>query len=494
MITKRVLDYVRKHHMLEENDYVVAGVSGGADSVCLLFMLHALKKEIPIDIHVVHINHMIRQDAGQDAAYVKRLCEEFNIPFTLVECDVEELADRKHISTEEAGRNVRYEAFYRTLELCRGERNGKIAIAHNKNDCCETFLFNLFRGSSLKGLSGIQPVRDRIIRPLLCLERGEIEEFLNKNGIRYCIDSTNLEDNYTRNKIRHHILDTAVQEISPAAVLHISDACCRISEAYSLIDDMTGNAYTACVSKFEKGSVCGFHIDRECYKGLHPTLQGYVLMEVLSRAAGSRRDLEAVHIEQIKALFERQCGRKINLPYGICAERHYTGVRVYRENHEKTAQNAAKEHIIALADQERLLNGERVEISLSADETLVFSIKKADFVNVEKNIPQKKCTKWLDYDKIKNSIVVRTRKEGDYLTIDTPDGEIRKKTLKSYFTDNKVPREKRSEISLVTEGSHILWIVGGRISSFYKVSGSTKRVLELVLIKKERNERNKGGT
>lgn len=485
MITKKVLDYVQKHHMLGENDYVVAGVSGGADSVCLLFMLHALKEEIPMDIHVVHINHMIREDAGQDSAYVKQLCEKFNIPFTLVECDVEELAGRKHISTEEAGRNVRYEAFYRTLELYRGKKNGKIAVAHNKNDCCETFLFNLFRGSSLRGLSGIQPVRDKIIRPLLCLERAEIEEFLNKNGIRYCIDSTNLEDNYTRNKIRHHILQAAVQEVSSAAVLHISDACGKISEAYSLIDDMTRSAYTACVSKMEKAGAGGLHIDREQYKGLHPTLQGYVLMEALAETAGSRKDLESVHIEQVKALFERQCGRKINLPYGICAERDYTGICVYREKLQKPKQSAVTEHIVTLEERERLLAGERLEISLGADEMLVLSIKKANSVNIEKNIPQKKCTKWLDYDRIKNSIVVRTRKEGDYLTIDTPDGEIRKKTLKSYFTDNKVPREKRSEICLVTEKSHILWIVGGRISSFYKVSGSTKRILELALIKKK---------
>lgn len=485
MITKRVLDYVRKHHMLEENDYVVAGVSGGADSVCLLFMLHALKEEIPIDIHVVHINHMIREDAGQDAAYVEELCERLNIPFTLVERDVEELADRKHISTEEAGRNVRYEAFYRTLELHRGKKNGKIAVAHNQNDCCETFLFNLFRGSSLKGLSGIQPVRDIIIRPLLCLERAEIEEFLNKNGIKYCIDSTNLEDNYTRNKIRHHILDTAVREVSPAAVGHISEACGRIREAYAFIEDMTRQAYDVCVSEAEESGAKILHIDKEHYKELHPTLQGNVLMEALAGAAGSRRDLESVHIEQIKALFERQCGRKINLPYGVCAERDYMGIRVYREKPREQKQSTVTEHIITLEERERLLAGERLEICLNAEEMLVLSIKKADSVNIEKNIPQKKCTKWIDYDKIKNSIAVRTRKERDYLTIDAPDGKIRRKTLKSYFTDNKVPRERRSEICLVTEESHVLWIVGGRISSFYKVSGSTRQILELALIKRE---------
>ncbi len=483
MIQKRVLEYVQKYHMLEKDDYVVAGVSGGADSVCLLFLLCELRKEIPIALHVVHINHMIREDAGADAAYVKMICEKINIPFTLVECDVEALAREQHISAEEAGRNVRYEAFYRTLERHRSNKNGKIAIAHNKNDCCETFLFHLFRGSSLRGLSGIQPTRDGIIRPLLCLERCEIEEFLDKNGIKYCIDSTNLEDNYTRNKIRHHILETAVQEMNSAAVSHIYGACIKIDEAYSLIDDLTRSAYAECVSMLEKGSICGLHIDQEHFAGLHPTIQGYVLMKALERAAESRKNLEAVHVEQVKLLFQGQCGRKIDLPYKICAERDYKGIFVYKHSDAQTVQNQVLEYTLSFADRECLLRGECVKVRLNNDEMLVLSVKNVDSEEIWKNIPQKKYTKWLDYDRIKNSIVVRTRKEGDYLTIDMPDGAIRKKTLKSYFIDNKVPGEQRSALFLVTEGSHVLWIAGGRISSFYKIGNTTKRILELSLIR-----------
>ena len=490
MIKKRVLYYAQKYHMIEKDDYVVAGVSGGADSVCLLFLLCELRKEIPIKLHVVHINHMIREDAGADAMYVRELCEKFNVPFTLVECDVEALAKKQHISAEEAGRNVRYEAFRRTLASHQGNRKGKIAIAHNKNDCCETFLFHLFRGSSLKGLSGIQPTRNEIIRPLLCLERCEIEEFLDKNGIKYCIDSTNLEDNYTRNKIRHHILETAVQEINSAAVSHIYEACTKMEEAYSLIDDMTRGAYAACVSSMEKGGACGCHVAKTQFVELHPTIQGAVLMKTLETVAKSRKDLEAVHIEQIKILFQRQCGRKINLPYKICAERDYTGIFVYQVRDEKPVQKHVSEHTISYADKERLLRGECVEVHLNDQEILVFSVKKVDSEDIWKNIPQKKYTKWLDYDKIKNSIVIRTRKEGDYLTIDMSGGELRKKTLKSYFIDNKVPREQRSVLFLVTEGSHVLWIVGGRISSFYKVSDNTNRILELRLIKE--NDKQKG--
>ncbi len=488
MITKRVLDYVQANQMIRRDDYVVAGVSGGADSVCLFYMLCALKEKMPITIHVVHVNHKIREDAGADAMYVKELCEKFNVLFTLVECDVESLARQQRISAEEAGRNVRYEAFTRTLELHRGEKNGKIAIAHNKNDSCETFLFHLFRGSSLKGLSGIESVRGVLIRPLLCIERCEIEEFLDKNGIKYCIDSTNLEDNYTRNKIRHHILDTAVREINPAAVSHISEACGKIGEAYALISDITQSAYAACVCAEENGGAGGFHIGQEAFAGLHPTVRGYVVMEALAGLAGSRRNLESVHIEQVKQLFEKQCGRTVNLPYGLCARRDYTGVFIYRSSDVQPRRTGIREYTLSADDRERLLQGACVEVPLNDEEVLVFCVKKMDFEQIGKNIPQKKYTKWFDYDKIKNSIVVRTRKEGDYLTIDTSGGEIRKKTLKSYLIDHKVPKEVRGEISLVAEGSHILWITGGRISSFYKVNGSTKRILELTLITKKDHE------
>lgn len=474
MTKKKVLDYVQKHHMLEKGDSVVVGVSGGADSVCLFFLLLEIRKEIPINLHVVHVNHQIRAEAAEDGAYVRELCERFNIPFTLVECDVQQLAKQKRISTEEAGRNVRYEAFYRVLTQNNGS---KIAIAHNKNDCCETVLFHLFRGSALKGLSGIQPVRGEIIRPLMCLERHEIEAFLDKNGIKYCIDRTNLEDNYTRNKIRHHILETAVCEISPSAVTHIGDACERINEAYSFIGDMTKIAYKECAFASENG----IHIEKERYEGLHPALQGYVIMEALEQAACRAKDFGSVHVAQVKALFQKQCGRKIDLPYHLCAERDYAGVLVYRTKGQISAKMPCTEYVVSDADKERLLKNECVEICLGADKTLILSVKKVTSEAIQKNIPQKKYTKWLDYDKIKNSIVVRTRKPGDYLTIDAQSGAICKKTLKSYFVDEKVPSKKRGELYLVTENSHVLWIVGGRISSFYKVSNKTKRILELEL-------------
>ena len=479
----KVLKYVKEQHMLEAGDCVVAGVSGGADSICLFFMLLEIRKVIPIEIRVVHVNHLIRSDAAADADYVRHICAMHDIPFTLVEKDVEVLAQRLHISTEEAGRNVRYEAFYREL----GTGKGKIAVAHNKNDCCETFLFHLFRGSSLKGLTGIRPVRDKIIRPLMCLDRAEIEKFLQERTIHYCIDSTNLEDNYTRNRIRHHILETAVREISPAAVNHISNACDRVSEAYDLIEDITRQGYEACV-KVTKGN---YHIEEADFVKLHKTIQGYVLMEVLSRAAGSSRDLETVHIRQLETLMENQCGRMIRLPYRLCARRDYTGICIYREKGAELQEQQLQETVLPQEACMRLLEGEQVDLLLNEHQRFRLKIvSKGKFGSEFQNIPQKKYTKWIDYDKIKDNVVVRTRKPGDYLTV---NAKYQRKSLKTYFIDNKIPQAERSHIWLVTDGSHVIWIVGERISTYYKVSERTERILEIAFIDDKTNQ-DEGGS
>ena len=471
MINK-VLDYVSHYKMFEENDYVVAGVSGGADSVCLLLMLIEIKRIIPIKIHVVHINHMIRTDAAADADYVKALCDQYSIPFTLVEKDVEAIARKKHISTEEAGRNVRYEAFYKVL----AGNKGKIAIAHNKNDCCETFLFNLFRGSSLKGLSGIRPVRDVIVRPLMCLERTEIEEYLKQRQIKFCIDSTNLEDNYTRNKIRHHILDMAKQEISNAAIGHISEACERINEAYDLISELTKEGYEKCVStKIIKGKFKRYYINKNEFEQLKTAIQGYVIMEVLANAAKSRRDLEAVHIEQLIELMQRQCGRSVNLPYSLIAERDYNGICI--KSIEKSDTENPKQIILSDTEKQKLSKGDVLEYIWNNENQFRFSLVTSDKLQ---NIPQKKYTKWFDYDKMKDSIVIRTRQNGDFLTVNSMN---QRKTLKSYFIDKKVPRELRDQICLIAEGNHIIWIAGERISNSYKVDENTENILQIELLR-----------
>ena len=191
---------MEKYSMISKNDLVAAGVSGGADSLCLFWMLLEYRKRVPFDLVVVHVNHLIREEAGEDADFVKSICEKEKIPFYLKETDVGEMARKQKLSEEETGRKVRYEAFEEAIRLYKTEENTmcKIAVAHHQGDSAETMLFHLFRGTGLYGMTGILPINGKIIRPLLNVSREEIEEYLRKRGQEWCIDCTNEEDTYTQ--------------------------------------------------------------------------------------------------------------------------------------------------------------------------------------------------------------------------------------------------------------------------------------------------------
>lgn len=465
--------YVQEQNMFAEGDYVVAGVSGGADSICLLCVLLELRLEIPMTIHVVHINHKIREEAGEDAAYVEAFCRERQLPFALVEADVEQLAAQRHISTEEAGREVRYEAFHRILNENRAGRRGRIAIAHNQNDCCETFLFHLFRGSGLKGLTGIPAIRGEIVRPLLHTSRTQIERYLAQKGIQYCIDRTNLEDNYTRNRIRHHILQTACEEVSANATEHIQEACDKISDAYTLIEDMTRQGWRQCIVKDEKG----IHILADFYLALHTTIQGYVMMEALAQAAGSRKDLETVHVQQLQELLRKQPGRRVDLPYSVRAIREYAGIRLEKVQSCDFKDEPAEYGRIPYNS---LHTGTTVTIE-TQEGYFELSVLCAQQCKTEE-IPSNIYTKWLDYDKIIQSVVFRTRRSGDYLTI---DDNFSKKSLKKYMIEEKIPANERNSMMVLADGNHIIWVPGGRISTYYRVTEQTRVILEVTCMEKQ---------
>lgn len=465
--------YVQEQNMFAEGDYVVAGVSGGADSICLLCVLLELRLEIPMTIQVVHINHKIREEAGEDAAYVEAFCRERQLPFSLVEADVEQLAAQRHISTEEAGREVRYEAFHRILNENRAGRRGRIAIAHNQNDCCETFLFHLFRGSGLKGLTGIPAIRGEIVRPLLHTSRTQIERYLAQKGIQYCIDRTNLEDNYTRNRIRHHILQTACEEVSANATEHIQEACDKISDAYTLIEDMTRQGWRQCIVKDEKG----IHILADFYLALHTTIQGYVMMEALAQAAGSRKNLETVHVQQLQELLRKQPGRRVDLPYSVRAIREYAGIRLEKVQSCDFKDEPAEYGRIPYNS---LHTGTTVTIE-TQEGYFELSILCAQQCKTEE-IPSNMYTKWLDYDKIIQSVVFRTRRSGDYLTI---DDNFSKKSLKKYMIEEKIPANERNSMMVLADGNHIIWVPGGRISTYYRVTEQTRVILEVTCMEKQ---------
>ena len=223
---EKALEWLERYHMIREGETVIVGVSGGADSVCLLFVLKKYQELHPFTMEVVHVEHGIRgQESLEDAGFVKELCDRLKVPFHLEQKDVKALAAQEGLSVEEAGRMARYAAF----EEWRQKTGGcAIAVAHHANDQAETILWNLIRGSGVRGMSGIQPVNGYVIRPLLGCTREEIEAWLREQQICYRTDRTNLEDTYTRNKLRLKVLHYLEQECNPRACAHIAMAGERV--------------------------------------------------------------------------------------------------------------------------------------------------------------------------------------------------------------------------------------------------------------------------
>lgn len=441
---EKIKEYVRAYDMLEQSDSVIAGVSGGADSVCLLSVLLKLREIYALKITAVHVNHQMRgTQADADEDFVRELCERLGVPLKVCRVDVPALAKERGLSSEEAGREARREAF----ALAAAEHKGtKIALAHHIDDNVETLFLNIARGTGLRGLGGMQPVKGLYIRPLLCVKRREIEEYLGENGIEYCIDQTNFQDTYTRNRIRNHVIPYMEQHVNEKTTDHAVETMRQMQELGAYIEGQVSACYETCVSKEEGGAL----IRQELYEAVPLALRPYLIRKVLVSVSGKEKDIEAIHLRDAESLWKKQPGKRINLPYHMLAKRCYEGIRI-------TVQKEK-----AVDDLQTACPKVWYRVWERGSKTEAFE--------------QTPYTKWFDYDIIKDSVIVRTRRPGDYITIDK-EGNTQK--LKKYFINEKIPEEMRSQILLAADGSHIMWIVGYRLNQKYQVTGHTKRILEI---------------
>ena len=454
----KVRKYVDKWHMLQKEDCVIAGVSGGADSVCLLFVLLELQKEIGFELIAAHVNHGLRgASADADEAYVKELCKRQGITCESYFTNVELIAKNRKQSTEEAGREIRKEFFGQVVEKYHGT---KIALAHHQNDSAETFLLNLARGTGLKGLGGIAPVCGNIIRPLLCVKRTEIETFLHNRDISYCNDETNQSDDYTRNRVRNHILPYLETEINPRAVEHMNETMEQMRQVQGFLEEQTAAYLSRCTQRSEKGVV----VDGEKFANIPQVLKPLVLKQVLVDICGKEKDLEAVHLRHLQELFEKQTGRRMDLPYQMEARRIYQGIEIGVK--AKSCEQFPEEKYFHLQNKEAAFSWGAYNIQCKILENSSLNVSTL----------QKNTTNRFDCDIIEGNISFRTRRQGDYITIH-PDGRTQK--LKTYFINEKIPQEDRDNILLVAVGSHVLWIVGYRLGAAYQVKENTKCVLEI---------------
>ena len=472
---------MEEFHMIAPGDKVLAGVSGGADSVCLLLALQELQATMNFSLEVVHIEHGIRGDESiQDARFVEQLCRKMGVLCHTHTVDVPAYAARNGLGLEEAARRLRYEVF----EMLAVEKNAKIALAHHQEDNAETILFQMVRGSSLTGLCGMQPVRRDeagvcYIRPLLSWHREEIEAYLKSREMEWRVDSTNQELDYSRNYLRAKVLpELAV--INAQAVEHMNQTAAHLSEIKAYLDIETEKHWKLLASEEERIS-----IEIAGMLALHSVMQRQLAYKAITVAAGRKKDITSAHVEEVLSLCRGQSGKRISLPYGLIAWKEFDrlclmkvsenggDLKTEKGTYEVSAQFLQSLFERCVGSKEESVYTQNGKLGIAGRGFSCRVIKKSE-ENME--IPRKTYTKWLDYDKIKNGFCIRTRRSGDYFICDTSG---HRKKLKEYFTDEKIPVAERDRRWLLAQENEVLWFVGGRISEHIKVTQETKFIFEI---------------
>ncbi len=459
--TNEIYNFIIENSMIESEDGVVVGVSGGADSVCLLLALCELKEKLNIRrLVAVHINHMIRgEEACQDEEFVEELCKKYNIEFEAYHKDIPVYAAEKKLTIEEAGRIFRYECFEKSMKKYSCN---KIAVAHNKNDLAETVIFNMLRGTGLKGMAGILPVRDHIIRPILGVSRASIENYLSERKQEFRTDSTNLGLDYTRNKIRHTIIP-AMEEINSGAIKHICQIADEAKKSYSYIHEQALGEYDVDLDDDDFGKTITLDVSKLFTSS--PVLQEHVVHEAIGNVAGEKKNITRNHIMSVVSLIYQDTGRLVELPYNIKARRSYDKIII---------SNKASEAL----DYNLEINGSgSYEIPGWGAVDIVIEDKKSDL-----EVSKKIYTKMADYDKIKGGLCIRTPADGDYIVIDAKGST---KKLSRVFIDNKIDRHMRSNWPVLANDKEVLWVMGLRYSESCKIQDDTKHIIHLDYKRKE---------
>lgn len=453
---ENMIRYIQKHQLVSPGDKIVVGVSGGADSVCLLHLLNECQREWKLSLFVVHIHHGIRgAEAAGDARFVEELAEQLSLPFFLVEGDVPVMAKETGMSEEEAGRKFRYEELER---IRREQKADHIAVAHHRDDQAETVLFRLFRGTGVRGLAGMAPARGAVIRPLLFAGRQEIRDYLRQQGLAWREDSTNENTVYSRNWIRRVLLPQVTEQINAQTAQHIAETASDAARWKDFVGRISRQAAKEVLAQ-QKGQeilvLAPFFQQDE-------VIQDELLRLFLDRGMPGVKDVSRLHYEQLRQLAYQEPGKRLDLPQGIVVRREYDCIRLYEGGQDEPESVYMECRIPSVNIVE--MDGEMYQIAIEVR-------NREELVG---EIPQKDYTKWFDYDRIKNNLVLRNAEEGDFFVLDQWG---HKKKLARYYMDQKIPKKQRKSQLVLADGSHVMWAFPGRMSEAYKINKNTTRVL-----------------
>ncbi len=433
-LTNRIID---EYNMLANCLTVIAAVSGGADSVCMLHLLKTVCKSRNIQLVCAHYNHSLRGDESDaDEAYVKTLCERQNIRLFCESGNVASYADEHNISIESAAREKRYEFLNR---IAAEFKNARIATAHTANDNAETVLLNLTRGSGLKGLCGIPAVRDNIIRPILLLSRLDTERYCKDNCLGYVTDKTNFDTKYSRNKIRLEVLPL-LSQVNSEAVSNICKAAHILETDNRCLENLADKAYN--------NSITSKGLELELLRDLDEALLARVALRFVKE--NTTADYDNLHILEVVKLIR----------FGV------TGSRLQLNG--KTFLEMSYNRLIATDN----IENKYLYNEITVNKPGVYSLNGIA-VTLELTDSGKDKKALLDYDKISFPLTLRTPLKGDSFKIP----KVGTKPLNRLLTDRKIPRGERFNLPLLACGSEVVWVSGVGASEKYKTDNNTEKYI-----------------
>lgn len=445
-----LVDRVKKKNLICSGDKVVLGVSGGPDSLCMLFVLAELREEVPFELFVAHINHQLRDVADVEEEYVKDISEKLNFRFFSEKVDVLNVCKVEKMSCEEAARKIRYDFFEKVL-IETGAN--KIAVAHNANDRAETVLLNLIRGSGLDGLCGISAINGKIIRPMLEFTREEIESYLKERGIVAMIDKTNFDEVYTRNKVRNRLIPY-LKEINPNVVATLNRTADILTETRDIVKD----ALRADYEMVKKDDGC-FLLSE--FLKLSESKKLEVLRMAICEFYGSNKDISYENLKNaVRILTTSNSGAVVEIIRNLKIKREYDFF-YFVDGNDFTAPYCYELKIPGrtIVDEAKIVISVKV---ISIDEFL--------------KMPQSKNIVAFDIAKVGKKVYVRSKRFGDFFY---PTGMNGRKTLKKFFSDLKIAERERNKWPILATENEVIGVIGKRLSKKFLKDESTKEVIIL---------------
>ncbi|MCK4400968.1 tRNA lysidine(34) synthetase TilS [bacterium] len=499
MSKQKLLKTIQDYRMISKGDRLLVGVSGGPDSVALLYLLMELRDIYNLQLYIVHLNHMLRgSESDEDAGYVRRLAKKMKLPVFIGKKDVGKFAKANKLSLEEAARIQRYE-FYEQIAEKLNIR--KIALGHTADDNAETVLMRLLRGAGEQGLTGIYPVRYignlKVIRPLLNIYRVEIEAFLKEKKIRARTDSSNADNKFLRNKVRLELIPLLEENYNQnikQVLINTADILKEDNEYLMQITEKFYNeAHPPCPpskprteprteftlvqgernlwfrakGEFSDARGGSIHLSIKKIADFPLAIQRRVIRYGIKELTGTLRQITYQHLNEIFKLLKGNLAYgRIDLPDGLVVE---------RMRRELVIRRGKARNIRSIIYPVKI-PGETVVSELGVKLICAISKRKAN----PKFYTQNRYQEYLDYNKIKKPVFIRTRKQGDTFQ---PLGMKGKKKIKDFLIDQKIPQPEKRKVLLLTDKTDIIWLIGFRISDKFKVTEKTKQVLKVRFLK-----------